>query len=105
MESGSFFSRLPKWLRVLLIIASIITLVYWLGFIVYKTLSAIRVVGSFIFEKRNYWTFIGCIVILLIGTLVVAQFWLGLDPIGHLQDFVLEKFELIKEWISNQINK
>ena len=102
IERQSFFSKLPKWLRVLLIIASIVTLVYWVGFLLYKILCAIRVIGAFIFDKRNYWTFLGCIVILLVGTLLVAQFLLGLDPIGQIKEFILEKIEIIKEFIINK---
>lgn len=105
IEQQSFFSKLPKWLRVLLIIASIITIVYWVGFLLYKILCAIRVIGAFVFEKRNFWMFLGCIVILLVGTLLVAQFWLGLDPIGRLQELILEKFEIVKTFIIEKFTK
>ena len=92
----SLFSRLPKWLQVILIVISIITVVYWLGFVVYKVLSAIRCIGAFIFEKRNYWTFLCCILILLVGTFIVAQFVLGLDPWGNFTNWVTDSINYLK---------
>ncbi len=92
----SIFHKLPKWLRIILITLSIITVVYWLGFITYKVLSAIRVVGAFIFEKRNYWTFLVCILILLVGSFIIAQFMLGLDPWGNFWNWVIDRFNEIK---------
>lgn len=99
----SLFSKLPKWLRVILIIVSIITLVYWLGFIVYKLLTAIRCVGAFIFEARNYWTFLGCILVLAIGTLIVAQYVLGLDPLGQASNWVIDRWNDLKGFLIEAI--
>ena len=93
---ASLFSRLPKWLRVILILLSIITVVYWLGFIIYKLLCAIRAVGAFIFETRNYWTFLACILILIIGSLLIAQFILGLDPWGNVVNWVIDRWNDFK---------
>lgn len=103
MNSTSFFSRLPRWLRVFLIIASIITLIYWIIFITYKILCAIRVFGAFIFDKRNYWTFLFCIFILALGTLLISQFVLNLNPIGKFVDFMLEQYNYIKQTIAEKI--
>ena len=87
MNNSSLFNKLPKWLRVVLIFVSIITLVYWIGFIIYKLLSAVRVIGAFIFESRNYWTFLCCILILVVGSLLVAQFFLELNPFGEITEW------------------
>lgn len=99
----SLFHKLPKWLQVVLLTLSIITVVYWLGFVVYKLLCAIRCIGAFIFEKRNYWTFLVCILILLIGTFIVAQFILGLDPWGHFSNWVVDRFNELKGFIIEAI--
>ena len=87
----------------LLIIASIITLVYWVGFAIYKILCAIRVLGAFIFDKKNYWVFLCCVLILLVGSFLVAQFWLGLDPFGKFISFIQDKFNFIKKRIFNPL--
>ena len=97
------FSRLPKWLRIILIILSILTMVYWIGYVTYKILCGVRVFGAFIFDKRNYWTFLTCIAILLIGTLLVAQFALGLNPIGKAYQYILDQFNNLREIIGNKI--
>lgn len=100
---ATFWSKLPKWLQVILIVLSIITVVYWLGFISYKILCAIRVIGAFIFETRNYWTFLVCVLILLVGALIIAQFMLGLDPIGHFCNWVVDRFSEIKAYLIEAI--
>lgn len=99
----SFFSKLPRWFRILLLVVSIITMVYWVALITYKMLCAIRVIGAFIFEKRNYWTFLFCIAILIFGTLLVAQLFLGLDPVGKIWEYILNQYEQLKETIVNKI--
>lgn len=93
----SRFSRLPKWLRVVLLTLSILTVVYWLGFLIYKLLCAVRVIGAFIFDKRNYWTFLICIVILLVGSLLMAQFYFGLDPFGKMAAWFVQKWDEFRE--------
>lgn len=100
---ATFWSKLPRWLQIVLIVISIITVVYWLGFMIYKILCAIRVIGAFVFETRNYWTFLCCILILAIGTLIVAQFVLDLDPVGHFANWVVEKVNELKSLIAGAI--
>lgn len=99
----SLFSKMPKWLQIILTILSIITVVYWLGFMTYKILSAIRCVGAFIFEKRNYWTFLTCILILALGTLIVSQFVLGLDPLGTAYNWLIDRLKDLKSFIIEAI--
>ena len=99
----SLFSRLPRWLRIILIILSIITVVYWLGFVIYKLLCAIRCIGAFVFESRNYWTFLVCVLILVVGSLLVAQFYLGLNPFGEIYEWFIEKITELRDSIVNLI--
>lgn len=89
-----WYSKLPKWLQFILLIISLITLVYWLGFAIYKLLDAIRAIGAFIFDKRNYWTFLTCILILVVGSILLAQYYFNLDPFGK---FV--------EWFNNWLTE
>lgn len=92
----SLYHRLPKWVQFLLKVLSIITVVYWLGYLIYKILCAIRCIGAFIFDTRNYWTFLCCILILLIGTLIAAQCYLGLDPIGQVGNWFIDRWNDFK---------
>lgn len=98
-----WYSNFPKWLKVILLILSLITVVYWVGLAIYKILSAIRCVGAFIFEKRNYWTFLCCILILVIGGLLLAQFYFGLDPFGKFVEWAVETWDYLREVIANFI--
>lgn len=77
-------SRLPKFVKILLDILLTLSCVYLIGLCVYKILEAIRKFLHWTTEKRNWWTFLMCIVILAIGTFIVAQFILDLDPFGNL---------------------
>lgn len=99
----NWFSSLPKWLRSILIVISIVTVVYWVFFLIYITLSTIRKIGAFIFETRNYWTFLGCILILGIGALLLAQFYFNLDPFGKISEWVINTFNEIREVIAGYI--
>ena len=97
----TLFARLPKWLRAILLLVSIITVIYWLGFSVYKFLSALRVIGAFIFDKRNYWTAVWCILILCVGAILLGQFYFELDPIGKLIEFITPYYERLTSYLTN----
>lgn len=88
-----WYSGLPKWLKAVLLIISIITVVYWFGFMVYQILKGIRVIGAYIFEQRNYWTFILCLFLIVISALLIAQFYYGLDPFGKFIDWLTGLFD------------
>ncbi len=99
----SIYHKLPKWAQFILKVLSIVTVVYWLGYLVYKLLSAIRCIGAYIFDTRNYWTFLCCILILAVGTLLVAQFYLGLDPIGQVSNWFIDRWNDFKGLIIEAI--
>ena len=98
-----WYSNFPKWLKVVLLIISILTLVYWLGLITFKILSAIRYVGAFLFDKRNYWTFIVTLLIIGISAILLAQFYFNLDPIGKLLNWAEQVFNDLRNSISDII--
>lgn len=91
-----FISKLPLPLRIICYVIVYGTLVYLLFFMIYCALSIIQKVVSFLFDKRNYWTFVVCVLILLIGSLLIAQFVLGLNPFGKFIDYVIQIWENIK---------
>lgn len=103
MENVRLWDKLPKWLRFILILISIVTVIYWVGFMIYKLLDAIRAIGAFIFNKRNYWTFLCCILILVIGSLLVAQYYFNLDPFGKIAEWFISVWQQIKETIASYI--
>ena len=71
--------------------------------LVYKILELIRRFVHFVSDKRNWWTFVCCVFILLIGTFVVAQFVLGLDPFGKFINSIKEMIDNIRNSIGEAI--
>lgn len=99
----NWYNKLPKWLQSLLLIISLVTFVYWVGFLFYKILDAIRKIGAFIFDNRNYWTFLTCILILVVGALLLGQFYFNLDPFGKMADGFNNMVYGFREYIANLI--
>lgn len=97
-------SHIPKWLKILIYIVVTLTLVYWLGLLVYKFFEALRKFLHWATDKHNWWTFLMCIFILLLGSLLIAQFLLGLDPIGKAAEFIVDKWNNLRDTIGNIIS-
>ena len=93
--------KLPKPIRVIYYIILAITLVYWLYRFSKFILDLIQKIGSFAFEKRNYYTFIICLIILGIGILLASQFIFGLNPFGKSLNWVVDKYNDLKNLIIN----
>lgn len=89
-------SNMPTAIKWILYILLAITMIYLIIILTYKILEYTRRFMSFVSEKRNWWTFVCCILILLIGTFIVAQFVLGLDPFGKFINSIIEKINEIK---------
>lgn len=92
-------TKLPKWLKILVYLLLTITIIYWLGVFIIKFLEFTRIIIHWTTEKRNWWTFLVCILLILIGSLIMAQGVLGLDPIGRFKEILFDKWESIKEGI------
>ena len=69
----------------------------------YKLLDLMRRFLHFVSDKKNWWTFVCCVGILLIGTFIVAQFVLGLDPFGKLINSIKEMIDNIRNAIGEAI--
>lgn len=81
---------LPKPLRIIYYLILWLSAIYIFYRLVVFFLKTIQKIGHFVFDPKNYWTVILCITVLLVGSLLISQFWLGLDPIGRFLDRVLE---------------
>lgn len=103
VKKSTWYARLPKWLRVLLLIASIVTIFYWICFCVYWILKFIQIIGSFIFDKNHYWVFLITIILSTLTMLIIAQIC-GFNPFGKMFDFFKDKFEWIRETIGGLIS-
>lgn len=82
--------RMPKWLRILYYIVLFGTLVYVLIWLIAKLLIGIQKLGYTLFSPSWYWPIITSLFILAVGTFIVAQVILGLDPWGAFTQWVEE---------------
>lgn len=85
-------SYMPKWLRIIYYIILVVTLIYVVFRALEFILVSIQKIGAFIFDNRNYWTVIMCLFILALGTFIVAQFVIGMDPWGRFTQWLIELF-------------
>ena len=90
--------KMPKPIRVVYYVILAITLIYWLYRLTASILELIQKIGSFIFEKRNYYTFIVCILILCVGILLASQFIFNLDPFGKVANWLVSKWNDLRHW-------
>ena len=96
-------SKIPRIIKWLLYVLLTITIIYWIIIMTYKLLDLMRRFLHFVSDKKNWWTFVCCVCILLIGTFIVAQFVLGLDPLGKFITSVNETINNIRNSIGNAI--
>lgn len=96
-------SKIPRIIKWLLYILLTITIIYWIIIMAYKLLDLMRRFLHFVSDKKNWWTFVCCVCILLIGTFIVAQFVLGLDPMGKFINSIKEMIDNIRNSIGEAI--
>lgn len=96
-------SNMPKFLKILIEVLLTLTCVYWIGVLIYKILEGLRIFMHWTSDKRNWWTFLMCVAILVVGGLIIAQFFLGLDPFGKMWQGILNTFNNFRNWLSGLI--
>jgi hypothetical protein len=104
IKRTSFFSRLPKWLRITFIILSIITMIYWICWLFFHIWKAIGKALHWISDPRNWWIYTSVVLILAIGGLLLAQFCSDLKPFTHLWKYVEHLFDIAKKKIIKTID-
>lgn len=70
---------------------------------IYKILEAIRKFVHWVSDKHNWWTFLMCVFILAIGSLLLAQFYFDLDPFGQFANSVVEKWNEFRDFLRGLI--
>ncbi|MFH2116462.1 MAG: hypothetical protein ABII85_00270 [Bacillota bacterium] len=75
--------RLPKIIRILYYIVLFLSMIYFIYRFFEWFLKSFQKLGAFIFEPKMYWALVVCFFALIIGAFILAQFILGLDPVGH----------------------
>lgn len=114
----SWFSGLPKWLKTILIVISLVTVVYWVGRLVYYILELVRTLGELafkglsiaftktgeaIFEKGRFYTGISIIVIAVVVCILICEFIFDLGVFELITDWALDVWERFRETMTNLI--
>ena len=94
---------MPKWLKIVLITLSIITVVFWLGFLLYWILEIFRKFLVLISDKKGFWIFIVLFIIFSITVLILMQFVWGLNPFGKLYDNLINLINNIRDMLAEKI--
>lgn len=94
-------SAAPKWLKVILYALLTITCIYWVLLGAYKLLNMIRIILHWATHPSNFWTFVICILILVVGSLLVAQFFFNLDPFGKFIDWLVSLWNGFRNYMAS----
>jgi TRAP-type C4-dicarboxylate transport system permease small subunit len=89
-------ARLPKVLRIMYYIVLFMTFIYFIYRFFEWFLKTFQKIGAFAFDPRNYWAGVMAFGILLIGGFILAQFILGLDPVGKTIDWIENSIKLLE---------
>lgn len=86
-------SSMPKWLQIIINVVLTITVVYWLGYMIYKVLDILRLFLHTMTEKKIYWVALGILFTCFLITLFILEFNTDIKP-----------FTLFWEWVCNIFN-
>lgn len=114
----SWFSGLPKWLKTILIVISLVTVVYWVGRLIIIILEAIRrlgelafkglsiaftEVGNFLFNEKKFYTYISCVFIAVVACVLICEFIFDLGVFEIITNWALDVWERFRETMTNLI--
>lgn len=97
--------NLPRPLRFIYYAILILSGIYILYRIIEWILKTIQKIGQFIFDDRTYWAVWICILILVIGGLLLGQYYFDLDPFGKIAEFFMNFWNQVRETIYNWLEE
>lgn len=89
----NWINNLPKPFRIIIKVLLVITLVYYIVFLVYLFLKYFRIFMAYIFDESRYWTFVICLLMILVSFLIWWQ--INYDVFGELWEYLCEKVKQI----------
>ena len=99
-----FLNKLPKGLRVVIYVLLGLTVVFWVLFLLAQILEVVRKVVHWMSQKSVFWTGFYALVILCVGTFLVAEFVLHLGWWDKLVTFFTNWFNVVREFIGGKIS-
>lgn len=91
-------SRMPLIMKVIVYVMISVTLVYWLGWIVYKVIELCRKIVHWISKRENFWAII-LVSIILVGIYLVREEIKGDKPITQLIEQVKNYGRILIEYV------
>ena len=98
-----FLNKLPKGLRVVIYVLLGLTVVFWVLFLLAQILEVVRKVVHWMSQKSVFWTGFYALVILCVGTFLVAEFVLHLGWWDKLVAFFTNWFNVVREFVGGKI--
>ena len=95
--------KLPNWVKILLDILLTITLVYLIGFMVYKILDIFRLFLNTMTEKKVYWIALAIVTICAITTLCILEFTTEVKPFTIMGNWFVDRFNDVRNSIADVI--
>ena len=99
-----FLNKLPKGLRVAIYVLLGLTVGFWVLFLLAQILEVVRKVVHWMSQKSVFWTGFYALVILCVGTFLVAEFVLHLGWWDKLVAFFTNWFNVVREFIGGKIS-
>lgn len=96
--------KIPEWLKVLLNILITITIVYWLGYFIYKILDLIRLFFHTMTEKKVYWIALVIILICVTICLFFLEFNTNVKPFTIAWEWLKITFNDSRDFIADFIH-
>ena len=95
-------NSIPTWLKVLINVLLTVTVVYWLGYFIYKILEFVRFcINGITKEKGRWWFFILCCLILTISICL----FMGFNPFTELWDWLVSTYENLIQNVVDKLSK
>ena len=113
-----WYSNYPKWLKIILLVISLVTVVYWVGRLVVYILEAVRTllelgfiylsmgllwVTENAFDKDRFYTGVSILFISLVACTLVCEFVFDLGVFELITNWALNVWETFRQWCTNLI--
>lgn len=113
-----WYSSYPKWLKIVLLVISIVTVVYWVGRLIAIILEAVRTIGELVFDwlskamawignnifgKDHFYTCICCLFIAIVACTLICEFVFDLGVFELIINWALDVWETFRQWCTNLI--
>ena len=97
-------SVMPRWLQILIEVVLTLTVVYWLGYIIYKMIDILRIFLHSMTEKKIWWVSLCIITICAIITLLILEFATDIKPFTHFGAWVVTMYNNVRNSLANLIS-